>query len=62
MQWGDLHAPSPGGPPTILRHRGCGGAVSAHRTCERCGTELGPRDTEAFAGPGAPANHPLAPA
>lgn len=62
MQWGDRHAPSPGGPPTVLRHRGCGGSVSAHLTCERCGIELGPRDTQVFAGPGAPANHPLAPA
>lgn len=60
MSWGDRHAPSPGGPPTVLRHRGCGGAVDVHTTCERCGAALGPRDVEAFAGPGAPENHPLA--
>ncbi len=59
MQWGDRYAPSPGGPPTVLEHRGCGGAVSAHRTCERCGAELEVRDIAAHAGPGAPANHPL---
>ena len=23
MQWGDHHAPAPGGPPTVLRHRDC---------------------------------------
>src|ERR1700685_3641701 len=27
MQWGDRHASPPGGPPVLLEHRGCGGAV-----------------------------------
>ena len=59
MQWGDQHRPSPHGPPTVLEHKGCGGAVSAHRICERCGAELGARDVAAVPGPGAPPNHPL---
>ncbi len=58
MQWGDRHRPSPGGPPTVLVHKGCGGTLSAHRTCERCGAELEVRDVEAHAGPGAPPSHP----
>lgn len=59
MQWGDQHRPSPNGPPTVLQHKRCGGAVSAHRICERCGAELGARDVTAVAGPGAPPDHPL---
>ena len=59
MQWGDEYRPSPGGLPTVLEHRGCGGAVSSHRICERCGAELEPRDISAHAGPGAPPGHPL---
>jgi DNA-binding HxlR family transcriptional regulator len=59
MQWGDTHAPTGAGPPVVLEHRDCGGAVDAHRTCERCGERLGPRDVLASAGPGASATHPL---
>lgn len=61
LQWGDRHRPSPGGPPTVLLHRDCGGAVDDHRICERCGARLEVRDVEAFAGPGAPAGHPRPP-
>jgi DNA-binding HxlR family transcriptional regulator len=53
LQWGDRYAPAPGGPPVLLEHRGCGGAVDSHRICERCGERLGPRDVIAKAGPGA---------
>ena len=59
MQWGDRHAVPPGGPPVILEHRGCGGAVDEHRVCERCGAKLSIRDAWAKPGPGAPADHPL---
>ena len=59
LQWGDRHAPSPGGPPVVLEHKGCGGAVTTHLSCERCGAELGVRDVRALAGPGAPPDHPL---
>jgi ribosomal protein L32 len=30
-----------------LSHRDCGGAVDAHRICEKCGARLGPRDVRA---------------
>ncbi|WP_309233688.1 helix-turn-helix domain-containing protein [Conexibacter sp. W3-3-2] len=59
MQWGDRHAPTPAGPPVLLRHRDCGGAVSRHLTCEACGAALGPRDVRSLPGPGAPPDHPL---
>ncbi len=44
MQWGDRHAVPEGGPPVLVTHRDCGGAVDEHRLCERCGARLGPRD------------------
>ena len=59
LQWGDKHAPTVAGPPVLLEHRGCGGAIDEHRICERCGMRLGPRDALAKAGPGARADHPL---
>jgi DNA-binding HxlR family transcriptional regulator len=59
LQWGDRYAPSPGGPPVVLEHKGCGGAIDSHRVCVRCGKRLGPRDTIAKAGPGAGPDSPL---
>lgn len=59
MRWGDQHRPRPEGPPVLLRHRGCGGAVDAHRRCARCGEDLGPGDAEAVPGPGAGPDHPV---
>lgn len=59
MQWGDAHAHAETGSPVLLEHRGCGGAVDGHRTCESCGKRLGPRDVWASPGPGAPDVHPL---
>jgi DNA-binding HxlR family transcriptional regulator len=59
LQWGDKHAPTAAGPPVLLEHRGCGGAIDEHRVCERCGQRLGPRDALAKAGPGARPDHPL---
>jgi DNA-binding HxlR family transcriptional regulator len=53
LQWGDRHYASEVGRPRIVRHRDCGGEVSRHLTCERCGAELGPRDVIAAPGPGA---------
>ena len=47
LQWGDAHVERPGGPPVVLSHRDCGGAVDSHRICERCGQRLGPRDVRA---------------
>ncbi len=59
LQWGDRYAPTPDGPPVLLEHRGCGGAIDTHRICERCGERLGPRDSIARPGPGARPDHPL---
>ena len=59
MQWGDVYAAPEAGPPVLLEHRDCGGAVDSHRTCARCGEELGPRDVLARPGPGATDAHPL---
>lgn len=59
MQWGDRHA-APEGPPVLLEHRGCGGMVDEHRTCDRCGARLSVRDVRALPGPGAAPEHPLA--
>ena len=59
MQWGDRNVPTPGGPPVLLEHRGCGGAVDDHRLCARCGARLDARDVIAHAGPGAAPDHPL---
>ena len=53
MQWGDRNYTEPGGPPVVVRHRDCGGEVTGHLSCSKCGAELGPYDVEATAGPGA---------
>jgi len=59
MKWGDRYAAPPAGPPVLLEHRGCGGAVDEHRTCEACGAKLSVRDARALPGPGATPEHPL---
>ncbi len=53
QQWGDRHAAPAGGPPVVIRHRGCGGALGERRTCTRCGAQLELHDVRAEAGPGA---------
>jgi DNA-binding HxlR family transcriptional regulator len=52
LQWGDRHYPAEGGRPRIIRHRECGGELTRHLTCAKCGAELGPRDVVAEPGPG----------
>ena len=37
MKWGDRHYPTPGGPPRLTMHAGCGGVVGADLRCDRCG-------------------------
>jgi DNA-binding HxlR family transcriptional regulator len=59
MYWGDAHAASPAGPPVVLEHRGCGGAVDGHRTCMACGKKLTARDAIGRPGPGIAPGHPL---
>jgi DNA-binding HxlR family transcriptional regulator len=53
MQWGDRFYSDPDGPPVVVHHRDCGGEVTDHLTCTKCGAELGPRDVVAEPGPGA---------
>ncbi len=52
LRWGDRHSPSPGGPPMLIEHKGCGGTVSDRGICERCGEVLQARDARAVPGPG----------
>jgi DNA-binding HxlR family transcriptional regulator len=59
MQWGDNYTAPAGGPPVVLEHRDCGGAVDDHRICEACGARLSVRDVRALVGPGAASDHPL---
>ena len=59
MKWGDAYAAPPAGPPVLLEHRGCGGAVDEHRLCTVCGARLSVRDVVAIAGPGASPRSPL---
>jgi DNA-binding HxlR family transcriptional regulator len=56
MQWGDRYYAESDGPPVVVHHRDCGGAVTGHLTCAKCGAELGPRDVTAEARPGARAS------
>jgi DNA-binding HxlR family transcriptional regulator len=53
MTWGDRYYAPAEGPPRVVRHRGCGGVVTGHMMCERCGAALGPGDVRAEPGPGA---------
>jgi DNA-binding HxlR family transcriptional regulator len=59
VAWGDAHAPAPDGPPTLLVHRGCGGALDAHQLCTTCGKALSAAEVQALPGPGAGEDHPL---
>lgn len=54
MQWGDRHYPHPEGPPRLLRHRDCGGAIDDHLSCDRCGQRLYPEDVLVLPGPALP--------
>ena len=47
LRWGDAHYAGPAGPPRLLLHRGCGGAVTEAATCGRCATPLRFDDVEA---------------
>jgi DNA-binding HxlR family transcriptional regulator len=59
LQWGDKHEVAAAGPPVLLEHKRCGGAVDEHRICAACGTRLMARDVVARPGPGASPDHPL---
>jgi DNA-binding HxlR family transcriptional regulator len=48
MKWGDRHLAGDEGPPVLLRHRGCGGAIDDRRTCEKCGKQVEAREAQAI--------------
>ena len=52
LQYGDRYY-APDGPPLVLIHKDCGGAVDEHRMCAACGEPLTARDVQARPGPGA---------
>ena len=52
MKWGDRHYPTPGGPPRLTIHAGCGGEVGDGFSCERCGERVAREDLELRPGPG----------
>jgi DNA-binding HxlR family transcriptional regulator len=59
MGWGDRHR-APAGPPALILHEGCGGAVDAALGCDRCGAEgIGPAQIAVVEGPGAMPGAPL---
>jgi DNA-binding HxlR family transcriptional regulator len=60
LAWGDRHSPAPNGPPMLIVHKDCGGAVSDRGVCESCGKVLRARDARPVPGPGFAT--PLAPA
>ncbi len=51
LNWGDRYSPDPGGPPMLIVHKECGGAVSDRGICESCGKVLHARDARALPGP-----------
>jgi hypothetical protein len=60
LNWGNRYV-YPDAAPVLLFHKDCGGAVSDRRTCDKCGSALGPRDVSARPGPGARGGLPYAP-
>jgi len=53
LSWGDRHRPEDAGPPRFIRHRDCGGAITARATCGACRAPLEPWDIESGPGPSA---------
>ncbi|MCL2418483.1 MAG: helix-turn-helix transcriptional regulator [Conexibacteraceae bacterium] len=53
MKWGDRHYPTPGGPPRLSVHAGCGGNVGADLVCDRCGEHAQAGEIRLVPGPGA---------
>ncbi len=56
MHWGDRHSAGPDGPPVLVVHKECGGAVTDRGICEACGAVLTACDAKAVPGPGAVVN------
>jgi DNA-binding HxlR family transcriptional regulator len=53
MKWGDRHYPTPGGPPRLTLHAGCGGNIGPDLRCGRCGKPAARGEIELPPGPGA---------
>ncbi len=51
LWWGDRYHPEPAGPPRLLLHGDCGGAVQPAFACRDCGAELGSGDITTVPGP-----------
>ena len=51
MRWGDAHF-APNGPPSVLRHAGCGGELGRGAACQACGRPVEADDVEWYRGPG----------
>ena len=54
VKWGDAYT-AENGPPVVIEHKDCGGQVTDHLTCDRCGQPLTARDVKTRPGPGAEA-------
>ncbi|WNV77043.1 helix-turn-helix domain-containing protein [Geodermatophilus sp. DSM 44513] len=52
MHWGDAYYPASDGPPRLMLHRGCGGAVRQQLTCTVCAERVDGADVDAVPGPG----------
>jgi DNA-binding HxlR family transcriptional regulator len=51
MRWGDAYYAGAAGPPRLLLHRGCGGALTDTQTCGRCAAAVGFDEVDAPLGP-----------
>jgi DNA-binding HxlR family transcriptional regulator len=54
VKWGDTYT-AEDGPPVVIEHKNCGGQITDHLTCDRCGAQMTARDAKARPGPGATA-------
>jgi DNA-binding HxlR family transcriptional regulator len=52
IAWGDRYY-APNGPPRLIRHRGCGGAIVQKLICADCGAEVTSAELMSEPGPGA---------
>ena len=57
MHWGDAFYAGPAGPPRLLLHRRCGGALTETFSCGRCAAPLTSDDIDAPLSPGIAAAH-----
>jgi DNA-binding HxlR family transcriptional regulator len=53
MHWGDRHLAGEAGPPRLVEHADCGGAVVEQLVCADCGRTVAPDQVATRPGPGA---------